>query len=141
MFSSVWDFLKDGTNQAVLSWIGGGIAAVAAGIWAVVRFMAKDGDNKPSKPSVRLHQRGAPRSSPGPSITADRGSVAVGHDINAPVNIRLPGEAISTGVQSSTFSAGRSITINIFLVGGGEFSKNDLAQFVTQTVQGIGKDE
>jgi hypothetical protein len=32
MLSSIWNFLKD--NQAVLSGIGGGIAALAAGIWA-----------------------------------------------------------------------------------------------------------
>jgi hypothetical protein len=60
VLSSIWDFLKDGSNQAVLSWIGGGIAAVAAGIWAIVKLMAKKGDHKPLQPSV----------------SADRGSVA-----------------------------------------------------------------
>jgi hypothetical protein len=66
MLSSTWDFLKDGSNQAVLSWIGGGIAVVAAGIWAVVKFIAKNGDNKPSQPSV----------------SADHGSMAAGRDIS-----------------------------------------------------------
>jgi hypothetical protein len=57
MFSSIWDFLKD----------------IATGIWAVVvRFMPKNGDNKPSKPSV----------------SADRGSVAAAGSIeNSPINI------------------------------------------------------
>jgi hypothetical protein len=68
MLSSIWNFLKD--NQAVLSWIGGGIAAVAGGIWAVVKFMAKNGDQKPSKPGV----------------SADHGSMAAGRDIS--VNAR-----------------------------------------------------
>ena len=60
MFSSVWDFLKD----------------IAAGIWAVVSFKAKDGDHKPSKPSV----------------SADHGSVAAGGDIkSSPININARG--------------------------------------------------
>jgi hypothetical protein len=76
MLSSIWDFLKDGSNQAVLSWIGGGIAAVAAGIWAIVKLVAKNGEHKPSKPSV----------------TADRGSVASGGDIkSSPININARG--------------------------------------------------
>lgn len=66
MLSSIWNFLKDGSNQAVLGLIGGAIAAVAAGIWAVVKFMAKNGDQKP----------------PQPSVSADRGGMAAGRDIN-----------------------------------------------------------
>ena len=38
MLSSIWDFLKDGSNQAVLSWIGGGIVVVAGGLWAAFKF-------------------------------------------------------------------------------------------------------
>jgi hypothetical protein len=72
MLSSAWEFVKDPDNRAALSSIGGGITAVAAAIWAVVRFMAKSGNDKPSKPSV----------------SADRGSVAAGGDIvGSPVNI------------------------------------------------------
>jgi hypothetical protein len=70
MLSTIWNFLKDGSNQAVLSWIAGGIAAVAAGIWAIIKFMAKNGDQKPSQPS----------------ISADHGSMAAGRDIS--VNAR-----------------------------------------------------
>jgi hypothetical protein len=56
MLSTIWDFLKD----------------IAAGIWAVVTFSAKNGDHKLSKPSV----------------SADRGSVAAGGDIkSSPINI------------------------------------------------------
>jgi hypothetical protein len=65
MLSNMWDFLKDGSNQAVLNWIAGGIAAVGAGIWAVVKLVARNGDHKPTKPSV----------------SADRGSIAAGGDI------------------------------------------------------------
>lgn len=32
-----WQFISDPQVQATLSWIGGGIAAVAAGLWAVIR--------------------------------------------------------------------------------------------------------
>jgi hypothetical protein len=62
MLSSIWDFLKDADNRALLGWIGGGIVVVGTGIWAVVKFMAK----KPSKPGVH----------------ADRGSMAAGRDIS-----------------------------------------------------------
>jgi hypothetical protein len=71
MLSSAWDFVKDPDNRAVLGWVGGGITAIAAGIWTVVRFRAGNND-KPSKPAV----------------SADRGSVAAGGDIvGSPVNI------------------------------------------------------
>ena len=66
MLSSIWNFLKDGSNQAVLSWIGGGIIIIAAGIWAVIKFMAKNSDQKVPKPSV----------------SADHGSMAAGRDIS-----------------------------------------------------------
>jgi hypothetical protein len=66
MLSSIWDFLKDGSNQAILSWIGGGIAAITAGIWAVVKFTAKNGDQKQSRLGVG----------------ADHGSMAAGRDIS-----------------------------------------------------------
>jgi hypothetical protein len=68
MLSSTLDFLKD--NQAVLSWIGGGVVVAATGIWAVVKFFAKNDDQKPSKPTVN----------------ADHGSMAAGRDIS--VNTR-----------------------------------------------------
>jgi hypothetical protein len=66
MLASIWDFLKDANNQAVLSWIGGGIVVIAAAIWAVVKFVAKK-----------------------PSASADRGGVAIVGDVkNSPINTR-----------------------------------------------------
>jgi hypothetical protein len=67
MFSNVWDFLKD----------------IAAGIWAV--FKAKNGANKPSKPSV----------------SADHGSVAAGGDIKSgPININARSSSEPTAKNS-----------------------------------------
>lgn len=72
MLFSVWEFVKAPENQAALTWIGGGIATVAAAISAVVKFRANSGDHEPSKPGV----------------SADGGSVAAGRDItNSTVNI------------------------------------------------------
>ena len=51
MLLSGWDFLKDPNNQAVLTWIGGGIAAVATAIFAVVKFRAKKPPPEPSNVS------------------------------------------------------------------------------------------
>jgi len=73
MLVSIWDFLMDGNNRAVLSWVGGGVAAISAGIWAaIVQFRAKATEPKPFKPGV----------------SADRGSVAIGGDANrSPIHI------------------------------------------------------
>jgi hypothetical protein len=85
VLSSIWDFLKDGSNQAVLTWIGGGIAAVATGIWAIVKLMAKNGGHKPLQPSVG----------------ADRGSVASGGDIkSSPINIGISERTAKNGDPS-----------------------------------------
>jgi tetratricopeptide (TPR) repeat protein len=40
-FSPLWDFLKDPGNQQVITWLGGGIAAIAGGIWVVIKFFAE----------------------------------------------------------------------------------------------------
>jgi hypothetical protein len=66
MLSSISDFLKDGSNQAVLSWIGGGIVVVAGGLWAAIKFFFPTDKNK---------------STPPPSVRADHGGFAAGRDI------------------------------------------------------------
>ena len=37
--SSVWTFVQKPSNQRLLSWLGGGGAVAAAGIWAVVTYV------------------------------------------------------------------------------------------------------
>ena len=73
MLGSIWQFLKDPANLAVLGPIGAGIAAIAGGAWAVFTYFAKKSEKGPSAPSVK----------------ADHGSVAAGRDITAPVTIGL----------------------------------------------------
>jgi hypothetical protein len=41
MWSRVLAFLRDESNREALSWLGGGIVAVASAIWAVVKFRAE----------------------------------------------------------------------------------------------------
>jgi hypothetical protein len=65
MLSSIWDFLKDGSNQAVLSWIGGGIVVVAGGLWAALKYLFPKEKDK----------------SAAPAVYADRGGFAAGRDI------------------------------------------------------------
>jgi hypothetical protein len=36
----LWALLGDPRVQATLSWAGGGLAALAGGVWAVVKFLA-----------------------------------------------------------------------------------------------------
>lgn len=70
MLDNSWAFLKDPANRAVLGWICGGIAALAGGVWAVIKFLSNKGEDRHLPP-----------------IRADKGSVAIGHDSNAPINI------------------------------------------------------
>src|SRR5215472_18643423 len=37
--SSVWTFVQKPSNQRLLSWLGGGGAVAATGIWAVVTYL------------------------------------------------------------------------------------------------------
>ncbi|MGB8899690.1 MAG: hypothetical protein WCC90_10905 [Methylocella sp.] len=78
MLGSVWLFLKDPTDLAVLGSIGAGIATFAAGAWAVCTFFAMKSQNGPSAPSVRTHH----------------GSVAAGRNITAPVTLGLDEKSV-----------------------------------------------
>jgi hypothetical protein len=40
---ALWFFLSDPQVQATLSWLGGGLAALAAGCWAVLKYLRKSG--------------------------------------------------------------------------------------------------
>jgi hypothetical protein len=72
MLGTVWAFLKDPGNQAVLSWIGGGVVVAAGGIWAVVKFFGKGENGGSAKPGVN----------------AEGGSVAIGgKNENSPINV------------------------------------------------------
>ncbi len=59
----MWEWLSDPQVQKTLGFVGGGIAAVIAAGWAVVKFVL--GRPKPSM-----------------TITADRGGMAAGRDIH-----------------------------------------------------------
>jgi hypothetical protein len=37
--TSIWTFIRKPSNQRLLSWLGGGTAVAAAGIWAVVTYV------------------------------------------------------------------------------------------------------
>ncbi len=75
MWSRVWAYLGEEGNRARLGWIGGGVAAVAAALWAVFTFYADH--SKPSPPpsqTIEVHNGNVIGS--GPNAT-----------FNAPINI------------------------------------------------------
>jgi hypothetical protein len=77
MLEDIWGFLKDPANRTVLAWIGGGIVAVAGGLWTAIRFFAGKGEGRPS-----------------PSAKADNSSVAIGRDAtNSPIHVNKRGSA------------------------------------------------
>jgi hypothetical protein len=85
MVGGIWQFLKDPANLTVLGSIGAGIAALAGGAWAIFTFFAKKGEKGPSAPSVKAYH----------------GSVAAGHDINAPVTIGLDEKGVGQEVRKA----------------------------------------
>lgn len=62
MLETIWGFLNNSANQTTLTWLGGGVAVAAGGIWAIIKFFAKKPE--PSKPQ--------------PMMTASNGGVVIG---------------------------------------------------------------
>jgi hypothetical protein len=59
---AIWAFFKDPSNLAALTWLGSGVSAIAAGVWAVVRFFSerdrKSSGGQAAGRSVRAQSRG-----------------------------------------------------------------------------------
>jgi hypothetical protein len=78
--ASVWSIIGKPSNRQALSWLGGGIVAVAAGAWAVVTY-------------VWPADRGAS------TVCAQQGSVAAGHNASGNTityNAQAPGGAATS---------------------------------------------
>jgi len=67
MFADIWLFIQDEGHRTVLTWVGSGIAAVVAGIWAVCRSIK---EKKPKDKGSTI------------IVRADHGSIAGGHDVH-----------------------------------------------------------
>jgi len=74
---AIWRFLRVERNRTILSWLGGGAAVVAAGLWAVVTWMV-------------------PADHPGPSTNCAVQGVAAGRDIRGSTITVANGGAPST---------------------------------------------
>jgi len=85
MLGSIWPFLKDPANLAVLGSIGAVITAIAGVAWALFTYL----DNKREK------------SASAPSVKADHGSVAAGRDITVPVTIGLDEKKVGQEVRDA----------------------------------------
>jgi len=48
----MWDFLTDPQNQQTLSWIGGGLAVICGGLWAVLRFVLERRGRSAASPAA-----------------------------------------------------------------------------------------
>ena len=69
--SEIWSRLSDPETQQTLSWLGGGLAVVCGGLWAVLKFY--------------LGRRGGGSgagSAPTGSVSASRGGMAAGRDLH-----------------------------------------------------------
>src|SRR5262245_59346939 len=77
MSPRAWTFFRSKRNREIVSWFGGGLVAVAAGVWALFVYFFPHHDNKPSPPAPTVTQAGT-------GIASGRDTV-----ISAPVNIGL----------------------------------------------------
>jgi hypothetical protein len=101
MFNKLWEFIRDEKNQKALSLIGGAVAAVVVGIWAVWQYQhpkteppksAPSAAIAPVSPAVQLRQTSAANAAPGPSaVSGDRG-VSVNAGGSSRVIINQKGE-------------------------------------------------
>jgi hypothetical protein len=78
----LWQFLRDKHNQQVLGWLGGGLVALATGLWVVVVYF------------FPLQKSPEPQSSPIPDVQANCGGVAIGGNVS--------GSTITAGTTTST---------------------------------------
>jgi hypothetical protein len=63
---SLWSFIAKPKNREVLSWIGAGIVAVAAGGFAAVTYLWPAHDNKGDVSHVTINATGATLQASGP---------------------------------------------------------------------------
>ena len=76
--ADLWSFLGDPINRAVLSWLGGGLVALAAGAWTVAKFvLRKHGDSGTRTRAANVH--------------AANGGIAGGGDVHVRVLHGLSG--------------------------------------------------
>jgi hypothetical protein len=75
MWSRALAFLRDEGNRSLIGWIGGGLVALAAGVWAVFTFYVDHSKPPPPPATATVEQKGT--------------GIASGRDtnINAPVTI------------------------------------------------------
>jgi hypothetical protein len=85
MWKKLWPLLQDEKNQRILTLIGGGLAAVIAGLWAFYVHFFPAPEAKPAPPQKQ--------------IEADCGSVAIGGDVT--------GAAITAGSSNECPKSGR----------------------------------
>lgn len=74
MLHRLWDFIRDGTNRTILSWLGGGAIAVIVGAWTVFTYLHDA--KKSAAPTTTVVSQS------GPGIASGRDTVITG-----PVNI------------------------------------------------------
>ncbi len=72
----LWAYLTSPESRDTLSWLGGGLAAVAGAIWTVVTFLL----SKPAAPKAAATP--APALAPAQELLSDRGAQAAGRDIS-----------------------------------------------------------
>jgi hypothetical protein len=121
-------------HQAILTWLGGGVATVAGGAWVVVRYTL----DRKSASAVQTDGRAIPRSrTTATRVSTDTGIAAVGDvQVGGDVIIqhgRLPRAAIALGVLGllllayAAFNSGSRIEVRNGAYVGGNVSDSKIS--------------
>jgi hypothetical protein len=134
--ADLWAFLSDPHNQAILSWLGGGLVVVAGGAWTVIKFMVGPKD------------KGEGGAAPAPSRTvvrADRGGIAGGRDVSVRTSHGLSGlyavlliSLVVGAVLLAGGLLGKRITAMSGVAAGGDISGSTITTAPSATVNGSG---
>lgn len=57
-WASLWTFVGQERNRAVLGWVGSGLVVLATGLWAVITFAFPDKPSAPALPTTACAQQG-----------------------------------------------------------------------------------
>jgi tetratricopeptide (TPR) repeat protein len=114
MLAGVWAFLLDLTNREVLRWIGGGLVALAGGIWTVFKFLA-------GKRETGNSSKESGNSSKTKMVLAHHGGIAAGGNVTLGAltqNYGLDSEAVEQRLLKPVQEAVAAIRIELAAVRG-----------------------
>jgi hypothetical protein len=116
---ALWAFLSDPDNQQTLAWLGGGLVAVAGGLWAVIKFFfPRSSGGKPTSQTISADRGGI----------AASGNVSIGsrHGLSG-IEVALLVAIVIGGLLLAAALAGTRITVENGVGVGGDVENSTIS--------------